>query len=238
MGTVRYTTIDGEIVAEMRSGVRRSYVSDPLDSTVAMLDNTQTQTDTLTYWPCGEERNRAGNTPTPFRFVGAAGYYSDRPSHTYVRTRYLDTTAGRWLTTDPLGVSDSDSTLYRYGASSPVTLHDPAGLQAGTGSWKCKTCKPCNILVPKQCAAAAAETKHACGLDECPQYCADCYDADDPCLDYRNDICKKVSQGGGTVTTPSGKIKCKCTWQKTGLYTRKFCCSCSGFKKCDRGTKP
>ena len=52
--TVRYTTLDGEIVSENRRGVMRDYVPDPLGSTVALLDNTQTQTDTFSYWPYGE----------------------------------------------------------------------------------------------------------------------------------------------------------------------------------------
>src|SRR5437588_9857996 len=75
MPTVRYTTINGEIIAEKRDGVRRLYVPDPLGSTVALLDSMQTQTDTFSYWPYGEERTRTGTTPTPFRFVGTAGYY-------------------------------------------------------------------------------------------------------------------------------------------------------------------
>lgn len=67
MATVRYTTIDGEIVAEKRAGVRKTYMPDPLGLTVALLDNSQQQTDTLAYWPYGEERARTGTTPTPFR---------------------------------------------------------------------------------------------------------------------------------------------------------------------------
>lgn len=54
MPTVRYTTINGEVIAEKRNGARRLYVPDPLGSTVALLDNTQTQVDTATYWPYGE----------------------------------------------------------------------------------------------------------------------------------------------------------------------------------------
>ena len=50
---VRYTVIDGEVVSEKRSGVERDYVPDPLGSTVALLDNTQAQTDTFAYWPYG-----------------------------------------------------------------------------------------------------------------------------------------------------------------------------------------
>ena len=50
MGVVRYTVINGEVIAEKRNGVRKLYVPDPQGSTVALLDNTQTITDTFTYF--------------------------------------------------------------------------------------------------------------------------------------------------------------------------------------------
>src|SRR5437016_1116207 len=94
---VRYTVLDGEVVSENRGGAKRDYVPDPLGSTIALLDNTQTQTDTLAYWPYGEERARVGTTPSPFRFVGTSGYYRDSTSRSYVRARHLDCARGRWL---------------------------------------------------------------------------------------------------------------------------------------------
>jgi hypothetical protein len=98
MATVRYTTINGEVIAEKRNGVRRLYTPDPLGSTVALLDNTQTQLDTFTYWPYGEVRTSTGTTPPPFQFVGTKGYYNDGGGRVYVRARYLHTQKGRWLT--------------------------------------------------------------------------------------------------------------------------------------------
>ena len=58
MPTVRDTVVDGEVIAEKRSGVRRQYVPDPLGSTVALLGNTQTKTDTFNYWPYRAEQER------------------------------------------------------------------------------------------------------------------------------------------------------------------------------------
>jgi hypothetical protein len=89
-----YTVIDGEIIAEKRSGVRSLYVQDPLGSMVALLDNTQAQTDTFSYWPYGENNGRSGTTATPFQFVGMAGYYRDSGSRTYVSTNNLDVASG------------------------------------------------------------------------------------------------------------------------------------------------
>jgi hypothetical protein len=76
MATVRYTVVDGEVIAEKRGGARRTYVPDPLGSTVALLDNTQAKTDTFSYWPYGEGSSRTGTTATPFKFGGTREYYS------------------------------------------------------------------------------------------------------------------------------------------------------------------
>jgi RHS repeat-associated protein len=128
MATVRYTTLNGEIVAEKRAGVRRLYQPDPLGSTVGLLDSTQTQTDTLSYWPYGEERSRTGTTATPFRFVGTRGYHRDSPTRGYVRARCFDTATGRWLSPDPLGMTGGDGNRYRYARANPTTPTDPTGL--------------------------------------------------------------------------------------------------------------
>jgi RHS repeat-associated protein len=135
MATVRYTVVDGEVIAEKRNGVRSLYVPDPLGSTVALLDNTQAQTDTFTYWPYGEENVRTGTTPTPFRFVGTKGYYRDSASKTYVRARHLDTQKSRWLTQDPIGHNTVDSNLYRYVFNRPMVLTDRIGMQPLDCPW-------------------------------------------------------------------------------------------------------
>jgi hypothetical protein len=70
MGTVSYLTIDEEIFSETRSGVERDYVADSLGSTVALLDSSQTISDTWTYWPFGEVASRTGTNLTPCSSVG------------------------------------------------------------------------------------------------------------------------------------------------------------------------
>jgi RHS repeat-associated protein len=130
MGTVRYTTVNGEVLAEKRGGVRRQYLPDPLGSTVALLDNTQAKTDTFQYWPYGDEAARTGTTPTLLRFVGTIGYYRDSANRLYVRARHLDTRAGRWMTEDPIGFMGGDGNILRYVRSSPTTNIDPSGTQS------------------------------------------------------------------------------------------------------------
>jgi RHS repeat-associated protein len=116
MRTVRYTVANGEIIAEKRNGVRRTYVPDPLGSTVALLDNNQQKTDTFSYWPYGEVKDRTGTTPTPFQYVGTLGYYRDSTGRTYVRARHYQQRYGRWMTVDPshFNISPHDSNLFSF----------------------------------------------------------------------------------------------------------------------------
>src|SRR5579864_3281951 len=127
----RYTVLDGEIIAEKRSGVRKQYAPDPLGSTVALLDSSQAITDTFSYWPYGEERTRTGSTPTPFRFVGTLGYHRSSVARTYVRARELSAPWGRWLSHDPLAGLGAGSP-YLYSAGNPIRLTDRSGLRAGS----------------------------------------------------------------------------------------------------------
>jgi RHS repeat-associated protein len=124
----RYTVIDGELVAEKRNGVRSLYVPDLLGTTRALLDNTQTQTDTFVAWPYGDTEHLTGRNPTPFVFVGAQGYYDDNAGKTYVRARELEPPKAKWLTEEPDRFDADDWNLYLYAGANPVTYTDPSGL--------------------------------------------------------------------------------------------------------------
>jgi RHS repeat-associated protein len=139
MLTVRYTVIDGEVVSELRGGVKRDYVPDPLGSTVALLDATQTKTDTFQYWPYGESAGRTGTTATPFQYVGTMGYYTDSSGRNYVRARYLDKAKGRWVTEDPITFLSGEINFYRYSKSSPILLSDPTGFYCSAKPHPCSS---------------------------------------------------------------------------------------------------
>jgi RHS repeat-associated protein len=140
MGTVRYTVLDGEIVSENRNGTERDYVPDPLGSTVALLDNTQAQTDTFGYWPYGEERSRTGTSSMRFRFLGAQGYFSDAAVRSYVRARSLSISTARWFSVDPASLATTRHP-YAYGENNPVNTLDRAGLLPFASSG-CRAARP------------------------------------------------------------------------------------------------
>ncbi len=170
MGTVRYTVIDGEILSENRDGVKRDYVPDPQGNVIALLDNTQTKTDTFDYFPYGEVANRTGTTQTPFQYLGAHGYYKDNSGRTYVRHRFLDTAHVRWMTQDPIGFGSGDWNLYRYVENNPVLYADPSGeqkkLQIPSELKKCLNSKAQAILLKMINDSSCADAiKRSCKMD-------------------------------------------------------------------------
>jgi len=216
----RYTVVDGEVIAEKRSGVRHQLVPDPLGSTMALLDNTQTQTDTFTYWPYGEEQSRTGTTATPLRFVGTLGYYRDSSTKTYVRARYLSTQQGRWLTQDPIGFDSGDFNLYRYAENTPVNFQDPSGLLP-VCFWQCFSpippplnpacvlcllyaCRNGIVIDPAYGKYCGPQTHAGVGpgidpLDECCRIHDECFaNAKPPCTAFNQwtrDDCKACNAG-------------------------------------------
>src|SRR5579862_5263223 len=124
---VTYTVVNGEVLSEDRGGTIRDYCPDPLGSTITLWDNTQTATDTWTYWPYGEVKSRTGTTATPFQYVGTLGYYQDSSSRNYVRARVQRSDHARWQTQDPIGFHGGDWNLYRYCANRPTVQRDTTG---------------------------------------------------------------------------------------------------------------
>lgn len=102
-----------------------TYVSDPLGSTIGLMDAAGTMTDRWEYWPYGEVVSRTGTNATPLTFLGVIGYFQDvLNKFYYVRARHLRSDLARWLTSDPMWPSQD---AYSYSANSPTARVDPSG---------------------------------------------------------------------------------------------------------------
>jgi len=123
--SVSYLTVDGEILSETRNGVESDYIPDPLGSTAALTNSSQTITDTFLWWPYGELRSHIGSSVTPFCYGGTLGYYADNSSREYVRANNLRTGLTRWQCLDGLWPIVLPFT---YVHDRPLTSTDPSGL--------------------------------------------------------------------------------------------------------------
>jgi RHS repeat-associated protein len=135
--SVVYSNFCGMVVSETRGGVESDYVSDPLGSTVGLMNSVGTMTDRWEYWPYGEVISHTGSSTTPLTFLGVLGYFKDiLDKFFYVRARHLRVDLARWLTVDPLWPIEPP---YSYVRNSPVNSIDPTGLWRAPlpGTWHC-----------------------------------------------------------------------------------------------------
>ncbi len=123
--TAVYTNFCGQIVNQVRDGLNRDIIPDPLGSTAHLVDDTQTKRASYTYTPYGEIESHSGET-TPLNFVGTLGYYRDAVNSalTYIRARWYKAMYGRWMTVDPLWPRHP---RYSYSLLNPISWRDRSG---------------------------------------------------------------------------------------------------------------
>lgn len=101
-------------------------IGDALGSTVGLTNAAGTVASKMDYEPYGQTTG-AGAASYPFVFTGRI---SVAGSVIYFRNRYYDSSAGRFLSEDPIGYAGGDADLYRYVGDSPVSTGDPNGTWA------------------------------------------------------------------------------------------------------------
>jgi len=177
MPVTSYLTIDGEILSETRSGVEADYIPDPLGSTIALTDSTQTITDTFTWWPFGEQRSHPiGSSVTPFGYGGTKGYYADSVGNRlYVRRRILRPQTTAWQTVDPLWPRQRK---FIYVSACPTSKTGPSGLQVAPRCFGCnsstndlvyKVCTDCQFQHTPGCQISCNDLASAYYFQCCPE---------------------------------------------------------------------
>jgi len=83
------------------------------------------------YTPFGELINTHSNLQNPWRF---ASKRHDPTKLIFFGRRYYKPTLGRWITCDPLGLTDGPN-LYAYVHNNPLTHFDEYGLMDDYGDW-------------------------------------------------------------------------------------------------------
>ena len=113
----------------MRRGSTSSfYHYDWLGSTFDLTDASGTLSDSYLYDAWGNQLATSGATTSPFGYVGRLGYYTEATlGLQYLRARWYQPAAGRFLSTDPVGPASA----YRYVGNWPIGAVDPSGMQGG-----------------------------------------------------------------------------------------------------------
>jgi RHS repeat-associated protein len=123
----RYTHGPGidELIAVTRDGSTFFYHADALGSVSELTDSAGALAKSYAYDAYGNIVDQTGTVEQPYAYTGReldseSGLY-------YYRARYYDSTTGRFLRKDPIGLSGGIN-LYGYVSNNPVNLTDPFGL--------------------------------------------------------------------------------------------------------------
>jgi RHS repeat-associated protein len=114
-----------EPLAMLRSSTTSYYNADGLGSVTSLANGSGTLTQTYTYDSFGKQTASIGSVVNPLQYIsrefdGETGLYYDR-------ARYYDTTAGRFVSEDPIRF-EGGANFYQYSLDNPVNSADPTGL--------------------------------------------------------------------------------------------------------------
>lgn len=122
---VEYIYIDGQPVSIVTSGTLNFIHTDHLGTPQQITDATQAIVWKADYSPFGEAAMTTELITNNLRFPGQ--YYDSETNLHYNWYRYYDPSTGRYITSDPIGISGGLNT-YLYANGNPIILIDPLGL--------------------------------------------------------------------------------------------------------------
>jgi RHS repeat-associated protein len=119
------------------AGYGRAYfLTDALNSTVALTDDLAAVQQTYSYEPYGEV-NTTGSSDNPYQYTGRE---NDGTGLYYYRARYYSPTLKRFISEDPMGL-EAGLNNYEYVLGNPISFIDPWGLDCtysqSTGAMSC-----------------------------------------------------------------------------------------------------
>jgi RHS repeat-associated protein len=113
------------LISKMSGTTQTIYHADGLGSTRAMSGSSQVVTESSTYDAYGNAVATYSAAPN-FGYAGQYRYYADATWLHYLKARYYDPVAGRFVSRDPIRYNGGRN-LYQYARSRPTSLVDPSG---------------------------------------------------------------------------------------------------------------
>jgi RHS repeat-associated protein len=130
------TRLAGENVDEWWSRTEPAGQHAPLvdaqGSAIALADASGTLVTHYTYEPFGRTTTSGASTPNRFAFTGRETDQDALAGLYYYRARYYDSALGRFVSTDPLGMTVGMNS-YEYVENDPLNATDPTGLYSLKG---------------------------------------------------------------------------------------------------------
>jgi RHS repeat-associated protein len=129
-----WAVVDG--VSKLLSGATSYYHADGLGSVTSLSNAAGAIAQTYTFDSFGKQTASSGSMTNPFRYT--AREFDTETSLYYYRARYYDSTAGRFISEDPIGLLGGVN-FYGYVGNDPADWVDIFGLQ------KCDKKKSCGV---------------------------------------------------------------------------------------------
>jgi len=126
-GTSTANSLSGgidEVFQRTDSAGARSFLTDPLGSTLALTDSTGTVQTSYSFEPFGSTTTSGSVTTNSFAYTGRE---LDATGLDFFRARYYSPTLQRFASEDPIGFNGGGINLYGYSDDSPTNLRDPSG---------------------------------------------------------------------------------------------------------------
>ncbi|MFN8534579.1 MAG: RHS repeat-associated core domain-containing protein [Dehalococcoidia bacterium] len=114
-----------------RNGQTYYYLADRLGSVLGLVDSAGTVVRTYAYDAWGVQTSTTGTLVNPLRWAGRE--LDEESGLYYLRARYYDPSAGRFISRDPIGLAGGPN-LYAYALNNPIVLTDPFGLKGWAGT--------------------------------------------------------------------------------------------------------
>lgn len=102
---------------------------DILGSTLGLVNSSGTIGTEYTYGPFGQTTTSGTASTNPFQYTGRE---IDATSLYFMRARYYNSIAQRFLSSDPVGLAGGQPNFYAYVGNSPMNWSDRTGLGAGS----------------------------------------------------------------------------------------------------------